>query len=131
MSLVEEGYYSNLLEPLLDVYLLGPQGGRVPFPALIDTGCNGTLMIFETERRRANLPETKDRSTGAIHTAHGPPLYGYYTQGLFKWFGAPTEVDIIVLPVERNRQDVCVIGMELLVGKRIILDEHDFRIEGD
>src|SRR3569623_1424623 len=112
MSHGEDGYYSELLEPILDVCLLGPYGGRVPFPALVDTGYNSSILIFETERKAANLPETRDREAKSMVLADGSRVSCYMTFGFLEWFCPPQEVDILVLPVERTGRERCIIGIE-------------------
>ena len=130
MSWEAEGYYSDLLEPLLNVNLLGSQGSRVPFSALIDTGCNSTMIIFEAQREAANLPLT--RRTRKVTMADGSQIWAIKTSGYLDWSDNSEFVDeILVFPDKPGGKTRCVIGMLLLLGKRLTLRSDGFSIEAN
>ena len=128
MSSVEQGYYSDRGEPLLNLDLLGRGGEPLPLRALVDTGFNGGLAIFRKDAASANLPPTAE-GVDSICLADGSSCETAWTYGYVRWLGgSPQEMRIMVIHADVQEETPCLIGMEFLRGKDILLRETSFEI---
>jgi predicted aspartyl protease len=128
MSSIERGSYSDLGEPLLSLGLHVRDDEYYPLEALVDTGFNRGLLIFQNDAAQANLPRVDRISADRMRLADGTVRPITPTFGYVRWFGQLTQMEIAVVRAERGDRDRCLIGMELLRGTDILLGASDFSI---
>ena len=112
MSLLHSGRITPRGEPILQIKIVGAPD---PIDALVDTGFNRSVLIFETERRLAGLPPTKER-TLEIQQAdmQAPAVHVYRSFGVVLFGKQSVHVDFVVFDMERPNYGKCKIGIELL-----------------
>jgi predicted aspartyl protease len=127
MSSVEQGYYSELGEPLVALDLVVGEDRSHTLRALVDTGFTRGLAIFRNDAALSDLPTTTI-AADPIYFANGTCCETSWTFGYVRWLGRRRELPILVIHAEPERDAPCLIGMELLKGSDILLGEASFEI---
>jgi predicted aspartyl protease len=128
MVSIERGSYSELGEPLLVLNLHIREEEYLPLEVVVDTGFNRSMLVFEDDAARANLPPSRN-VTSKAYLADGSDCPTVATFGYLKWLGRLEQVEILVVAKTRSRRDRCLIGMELLRGTDILLREDGFDVQ--
>lgn len=129
MSVVVQGYYSELGAPQLDLSLIGQSGRQVVMPVLIDTGLTCSLLLFEDFTRSANWPVT--RRVDSVSLADGSIKVGYWTEGYIRLFDETRHVEALVIDRPRplhGKGEGGFVGMGILRGTQIYLDKSVVRL---
>ncbi|MEK7659567.1 MAG: hypothetical protein AAB338_02890 [Patescibacteria group bacterium] len=109
-----EGWIDDHGQPIMQLQLLGLED---PVVALIDTGFNGELIIYEEHAHQAHLrikPKASD-----ITLADGSRAEFLISEGVIEWFGESRQTTIFVIPGPAPQKGRWQIGTQLLRDCRL------------
>src|SRR6266704_3967830 len=109
-----KGFVNARREPVIRIALLSSRNRSQSFPAVIDTGFNGTLSLPETLMRRLGWRWIGHES---YEIATGDVVREKVFVGRIRWMRQIQEVDIVA----SHAKDI-LIGTRLLEGRRLMLD---------
>ena len=112
-----EGRIDNQGQPVISVRLIGIED---PYTALIDTGFNGDLIIYEEHAREAEL--TIERGARPVTLADGSRVELVRADGVIEWFGEQCRVIVFLIPGPAPRHGRWQIGTQLLRDCRLEID---------
>ena len=119
MSHSEQGHYSDAGLPVVDLRVLGRESLTYSIEAIVDTGFNGTVLVFEADARAMGWAQTSRFHD--VFLADGSACRAYWTTAHLSWFGEKRAWDVLVIPKERPRSGNCLVGMGLLRGTSVLL----------
>ncbi|MEK7659411.1 MAG: hypothetical protein AAB338_02025 [Patescibacteria group bacterium] len=117
LSQLMEGWIDEHGHPVMPVQLIGLED---PIVALIDTGFNRELIVYEEHSQQAQL--VIESESVSVLLADGSQEEFLRTEGVIEWFGEPRRVDILVIPGQAPRKGRWQIGTQLLRDCRLEID---------
>jgi clan AA aspartic protease len=115
-----KGLVNSRGEPVVHITLLSTKGRAGSFPAVIDTGFNGTLSLPEPLIRRMGWRWIGYES---YEIATGDVVREKVFVGRIRWFGQVQEVDVVA----SHAKDI-LIGTRLLEDHRLLIDFRKNRV---
>ena len=109
-----KGLVNSRGEPVVHITLIYTKDRAGFFPAVIDTGFNGTLSLPDPLIRRLGLRWIGHES---YEIAAGDVVWEKVFVGRIRWFGRIQEVDVLA----SHAKDI-LIGTRLLEDHRLIID---------
>lgn len=117
MSRTMDGWIDGRGQPVMSVRLAGLED---PYVALIDTGFNRELIIFEEHAVQACLSIRHSRVP--ILLADGFRSEFLVSKGVVEWFGVEKIVELFIIPGPAPRVGRWQIGTQLLQDCRLEID---------
>ena len=112
-----EGWIDERGQPVISVRLSGLEDSIV---ALIDTGFNGELIIYEEHASQAHL-QIRSKSS-EVRLADGSEAEFLNSDGAIEWFSEQYRVAIFIIPGPAPRHGRWQIGTQLLRDCRLEID---------
>lgn len=127
MSQSEKGDYTDRKLPYLELRVLGRESVTFSIKAVIDTGFDGTLLVWESYANGLGWPRTQEYRR--LILADGSLSVGYSTVGYLKWLGQTIQQEVLVMRQIQTKYRDCLIGMGLLRGTQLLLGRASVEIK--